>query len=112
MTGACVTVTLALPVAHCTVIVPVRPLESGLGVTEYAIMMLNEDGFVSSWNAGAERIKGYKSAEIPGHGRRKRSAVDRNGLGGRSHDEGAGRQPVPAFGESPPVAHCRPSTGR
>jgi PAS domain S-box-containing protein len=36
------------------------------GVTEYAIMMLDKDGFVSSWNAGAERIKGYKSHEILG----------------------------------------------
>ena len=36
------------------------------GVTEYAIMMLDEGGFLVSWNAGAERIKGYKSAEILG----------------------------------------------
>jgi PAS domain S-box-containing protein len=36
------------------------------GVTEYAIMMLDKDGFVSSWNVGAERIKGYKSHEIIG----------------------------------------------
>jgi PAS domain S-box-containing protein len=36
------------------------------GVTEYAIMMLDKDGFVSSWNVGAERIKGYKSHEILG----------------------------------------------
>jgi PAS domain S-box-containing protein len=36
------------------------------GVTEYAIMMLDAEGFVSSWNAGAERIKGYKSVEILG----------------------------------------------
>jgi PAS domain S-box-containing protein len=36
------------------------------GVTEYALMMLDKDGFVSSWNAGAERIKGYKSHEILG----------------------------------------------
>lgn len=36
------------------------------GVTEYAIMMLDIDGFVTSWNAGAERIKGYKSEEILG----------------------------------------------
>jgi PAS domain S-box-containing protein len=36
------------------------------GVTEYAIMMLDTEGFVSSWNAGAERIKGYKSPEILG----------------------------------------------
>ena len=36
------------------------------GVTEYAIMMLDAEGFVTSWNTGAERIKGYKSAEILG----------------------------------------------
>jgi PAS domain S-box-containing protein len=36
------------------------------GVTEYAIMMLDKDGFVSSWNVGAERIKGYQSEEILG----------------------------------------------
>jgi PAS domain S-box-containing protein len=36
------------------------------GVTEYAIMMLDEEGFVTSWNVGAERIKGYKSHEILG----------------------------------------------
>ena len=36
------------------------------GVTEYAIMMLDNDGFVTSWNLGAERIKGYKSQEILG----------------------------------------------
>ena len=36
------------------------------GVTEYALMMLDKDGFVSSWNAGVERIKGYKSHEILG----------------------------------------------
>ena len=36
------------------------------GVTEYAIMMLDESGAVASWNAGAERIKGYRSQEILG----------------------------------------------
>jgi PAS domain S-box-containing protein len=36
------------------------------GVTEYAIMTLDSEGFVTSWNAGAERIKGYKSQEILG----------------------------------------------
>jgi PAS domain S-box-containing protein len=36
------------------------------GVTEYAIMMLDSEGFVTSWNVGAERIKGYKSREILG----------------------------------------------
>ncbi len=36
------------------------------GVTEYAIIMLDCNGSVSSWNAGAERIKGYKAGEIIG----------------------------------------------
>ncbi len=36
------------------------------GVTDYAIYMLNRDGYVSSWNAGAERIKGYAPDEIIG----------------------------------------------
>ncbi len=36
------------------------------GVTEYAIMMLDSEGFVTSWNVGAERIKGYKSREVLG----------------------------------------------
>ena len=36
------------------------------GVSDYAIYMLNPDGIVSSWNSGAERIKGYSSEEIIG----------------------------------------------
>jgi len=36
------------------------------GVTDYAIYMLTPDGRVSSWNAGAERIKGYCAEEIIG----------------------------------------------
>jgi PAS domain S-box-containing protein len=36
------------------------------GVTDYAIYMLDTEGKVSSWNAGAERIKGYKPNEIIG----------------------------------------------
>lgn len=35
-------------------------------VQDYAIFMLNPEGKVSSWNIGAERIKGYKAAEIVG----------------------------------------------
>jgi PAS domain S-box-containing protein len=35
-------------------------------VQDYAIFMLDPDGRISSWNSGAERIKGYKSAEIVG----------------------------------------------
>jgi PAS domain S-box-containing protein len=36
------------------------------GVTDYAIYMLSPEGLVTSWNAGAERIKGYRSDEIIG----------------------------------------------
>lgn len=36
------------------------------GVTDYAIYMLDDEGHVSSWNAGAERIKGYAPDEIIG----------------------------------------------
>jgi PAS domain S-box-containing protein len=35
-------------------------------VQDYAIFMLDPDGFVSTWNTGAERIKGYKASEIIG----------------------------------------------
>ncbi len=36
------------------------------GVTDYAIYMLDLEGNVVNWNAGAERIKGYKAGEIIG----------------------------------------------
>jgi PAS domain S-box-containing protein len=36
------------------------------GVSEYAMFMLDPDGHVTSWNPGAERIKGYKAREILG----------------------------------------------
>ena len=36
------------------------------GVDDYAIFMLDRNGFVSSWNSGAERISGYSSKEILG----------------------------------------------
>jgi PAS domain S-box-containing protein len=35
-------------------------------VTDYAIYMIDPEGRVASWNAGAERIKGYSAAEIIG----------------------------------------------
>jgi PAS domain S-box-containing protein len=37
------------------------------GVTDYAIYMLTPEGYVSSWNSGAERIKGYSPEEIIGN---------------------------------------------
>ncbi|HEX8471595.1 MAG TPA: PAS domain S-box protein, partial [Brevundimonas sp.] len=35
-------------------------------VTDYAIYMLDRDGYVTSWNGGAERFKGYTADEIIG----------------------------------------------
>ncbi|WP_287028898.1 hybrid sensor histidine kinase/response regulator [Pseudomonas sp. UBA6310] len=35
-------------------------------ITDYAIYMLDVNGHVSSWNAGARRFKGYEEAEILG----------------------------------------------
>ena len=35
-------------------------------VKDYAILMLDPEGYVVSWNAGAERIKGYQPEEILG----------------------------------------------
>jgi PAS domain S-box-containing protein len=36
------------------------------GVTDYAIYMLDMEGVITNWNAGAERIKGYRAEEIIG----------------------------------------------
>jgi PAS domain S-box-containing protein len=37
------------------------------GIQGYAIFMMDPEGQVVSWNAGAERIKGYSAEEIIGH---------------------------------------------
>jgi PAS domain S-box-containing protein len=36
------------------------------GVTDYAIYMLDTEGVITNWNAGAERIEGYRANEILG----------------------------------------------
>ncbi len=36
------------------------------GVRDYAIFMLDPEGHVATWNAGAEALKGYKASEIVG----------------------------------------------
>jgi PAS domain S-box-containing protein len=36
------------------------------GVVDYAIYMLDPSGVIASWNAGAERIKGYSAREVIG----------------------------------------------
>ena len=40
-------------------------------VTDYAILLLDPEGRVTSWNEGAQRIKGYKAGEIIGQSFRK-----------------------------------------
>jgi PAS domain S-box-containing protein len=55
---------------------PAKPLTTLVGdehfrllvgsVTDYAIYMLDPTGLVASWNAGAQRFKGYKPHEIIG----------------------------------------------
>jgi PAS domain S-box-containing protein len=35
-------------------------------ITDYAIILMDRDGTILSWNKGAERIKGYKDEEIIG----------------------------------------------
>jgi PAS domain S-box-containing protein len=36
------------------------------GVKDYAIFMLDSNGLVTSWNAGAQKLKGYEAGEIIG----------------------------------------------
>lgn len=36
------------------------------GVTDYALYMLDRSGVITTWNAGAQRIKGYEPAEVIG----------------------------------------------
>ncbi|MFJ2408239.1 PAS domain S-box protein [Pseudomonas sp. NPDC087814] len=36
------------------------------GVTDYALYMLDPNGVITTWNAGAQRIKGYQPAEVIG----------------------------------------------
>jgi PAS domain S-box-containing protein len=56
------------------------------GVTDYAIFMMSPEGIITEWNAGAERIKGYKAAEIIGkHFSQFYTAADReDGLPARA----------------------------
>jgi PAS domain S-box-containing protein len=55
-------------------------------ITDYAIFMLDENGFVTSWNPGARRFKGYEFSEIIGeHFSRFYTDEDRKaGLGTRA----------------------------
>src|SRR5690606_29987008 len=58
-------------------------------IRDYAICMLDPEGFVASWNSGAERLEGYRRAEIVGqHFSRLFTAEDQAaGVPGRILDE-------------------------
>ena len=94
-------------------------------VTDYAILMLDPDGRIASWNAGAERIKGYRSEEIIGQhfsrfyttddvesgkpGYELKTAVER----GRFEDEGwRVRKDGSRFWASVVITALRDETGR
>ncbi|SEI17288.1 PAS domain S-box-containing protein [Rhizobium tibeticum] len=48
-------------------------------ISDYAIYMLDPDGYISSWNAGAHRFKGYTEEEILGqHFSRFYTSADRD----------------------------------
>jgi PAS domain S-box-containing protein len=48
------------------------------GVTDYAIYMLDVNGLITNWNAGAQRIKGFTQSEVVGtHFSRFYTAQDR-----------------------------------
>ena len=38
-----------------------------MSVRDYAIILLDCDGYVTSWNPGAERIKGHRAEEVIGN---------------------------------------------
>ncbi len=69
-------------------------------VKDYAIFSLNPNGEITSWNAGAENIKGYKAEEILGKNfsifyppearaeNKPQRALKRAALAGRYEDEG------------------------
>ncbi len=70
------------------------------GVTDYAIYMLSPQGEISSWNAGAQRIKGYAEREVLGRNfaifftaedraaAKPEAAIDTARAAGRFADEG------------------------
>ena len=55
------------------------------GVEDHAIFLLDPNGIVKSWNAGARRIKGYEAQEIIGQPftRFYRPGCDRSRLAAR-----------------------------
>lgn len=62
------------------------------GVTDYAIFMLDPEGRVTTWNAGAERLKGYRAEEIIGESFERFYPADALAAGDATRElEGAAR---------------------
>jgi len=58
-----------VPAPHGATTAPARAAQLRLlvdAVADYAIFLLDPDGVVASWNAGAERIKGYRPEHVIG----------------------------------------------
>jgi PAS domain S-box-containing protein len=51
-------------------------------IQDYAIILLNLDGTILSWNPGAEKIKGYKAEEIRNNSVPRRSKKVVPGISG------------------------------
>ncbi len=71
LTGNCVLVTLEDITARKSLEREVQEGEERFrllvrGVRDYTILMLDRNGFILSWNEGAERLKGYREEEILG----------------------------------------------
>jgi len=75
------------------------------GARDYAIIFLELDGRIASWNKGAERIKGYRAEEIVGQ-----QNLFSNAIKFRRREE-APRIHVSAARQRPPVAAANPSRG-
>ena len=56
------------------------------GVKDYAILMLDPEGRVASWNIGAERIKGYTAEEIIGQHFSRFYSPEDVAAGGPAHE--------------------------
>jgi PAS domain S-box-containing protein len=55
-------------------------------VGDYAIFMLDPDGYVVSWNVGAQRLKGYTAEEIIGQHFRTFYPEDKQAIGHPEHE--------------------------
>ena len=55
-------------------------------VTDYAIFMLDRDGHITTWNAGAQRMKGYRADEIIGQHFRVFYPPEQQAIGHPEHE--------------------------